>query len=342
MYTPYFYVIKHKASGMLYAGSRCARGCHPDELMKEFGYHTSSSIIHDIIKKEGFGAFEIVEVVTYKNAADAYDHETKFLKENRVRSNPSYFNKHENEFGISYTDEIYQQMMMDKYGYKNAFEVPLVKEKIKDTLQSRFGVDHPSKSTDIIQKKKDNFIKKYGVENPLQVNEIKEKAKKTCLERYGVDNIRKSSQYKEQTKKKNIELYGVENVSQNKEIKLKKAITSMKNYGVSNCSQSEEIKEKKKATSLKKYGVENWRQSDEGRRSTSERNVKMANREIVKKISNLKSEMKLKLKPGWYLKSDEILTELYLTMFNTKKYMDAGVKSINITVDLVNNPRTLL
>lgn len=62
--TPYFYIIKHKPSGMLYAGSRWKKNCHPDELLKPDGYLTSSRIIKEIIKDEGIDSFEVYLILT--------------------------------------------------------------------------------------------------------------------------------------------------------------------------------------------------------------------------------------------------------------------------------------
>ncbi len=38
----YFYIIEHSSTGKLYAGARVAKNCHPNELLKEDGYITSS------------------------------------------------------------------------------------------------------------------------------------------------------------------------------------------------------------------------------------------------------------------------------------------------------------
>ena len=42
---PYFYIIQHKTSKIMYAGSRWIVGCHPDEFMQHKGYSTSSPML---------------------------------------------------------------------------------------------------------------------------------------------------------------------------------------------------------------------------------------------------------------------------------------------------------
>ena len=309
-YIPYFYLIRHTRTGKRYAGSRYGKGANPAEFMTELGYQTSSTIIHKIIAKEGLSAFETLELSPFTTAGEAYNHETVHLVENNARTNPLYYNKHENEFMIRYDNESFKQMMIDKYGHENAFAVPEFQDKIKETLMEKYGVDHPSKSSELLEKKKSNFKKKHGVENPQQVKSIKDQTKKTCVERYGVDNIRKSEKYKDDTKKKIQEKYGVDNVSQSEEIKLEKSKTSFTNYGVENVSQSEVVKDRKKQTLLRNYGVDNWRKTDEGSKASTKQNIDKANRDIVKQITVIRDQRGLKLGRGWYLKSDDVLTKM--------------------------------
>jgi hypothetical protein len=89
IYLPYFYLIKHKSSGKLYAGSRTtpqSKLANPTEFMKPDGYQTSSKIIKEIIKNEGLDAIEILDIVTIEDLripfgiSDIHQYETWFLK----------------------------------------------------------------------------------------------------------------------------------------------------------------------------------------------------------------------------------------------------------------------
>ncbi len=91
---PYTYLIRHKESGNLYHGSRTAKNCHPDELLKENGYHSSSKIIKEMIKEQGLEAFEIVNIEVYSDIREARLAEEKYHKEYDVRGNVYYFNQH--------------------------------------------------------------------------------------------------------------------------------------------------------------------------------------------------------------------------------------------------------
>ena len=57
---PYFYIIQHKTSKKMYAGSKWAVGCNPSTFMIPNGYTTSSAPINSIIDLEGFDSFVIL------------------------------------------------------------------------------------------------------------------------------------------------------------------------------------------------------------------------------------------------------------------------------------------
>lgn len=72
MTTPYTYQIAFEPfgpdfEGVHYVGSRSRKGCHPDELLKPYGYHTSSKIVKKLIKEYGLGCFRIVNVKTHED-----------------------------------------------------------------------------------------------------------------------------------------------------------------------------------------------------------------------------------------------------------------------------------
>ncbi len=92
---PYTYLIKHTKSGNLYHGSRSNKsGCHPEELLKENGYTTSSKIIKEIIKNEGLNSFEIIEITIHSSPKEAIIAEEQYHKLYDVAGNVYYFNQH--------------------------------------------------------------------------------------------------------------------------------------------------------------------------------------------------------------------------------------------------------
>lgn len=71
---PYYYIIKHKPSGKLYAGSQYGKNSHPDNLLKI--YFTSSKLVKELIEKDGIDSFEI-QIIDCR--PDAREHEQKYL-----------------------------------------------------------------------------------------------------------------------------------------------------------------------------------------------------------------------------------------------------------------------
>ena len=117
IYTPYFYIIQHIESKKLYAGSRYASGCHPDEFMQPNGYQTSSNTIKSIIEQEGLLSFSILRIDTYCDNIHPYDYESLFLQHLDCAKSPNWYNGHNND-GISYRTEYYDAIMIKKYGAK--------------------------------------------------------------------------------------------------------------------------------------------------------------------------------------------------------------------------------
>ncbi len=87
---PYFYIIRHKETGKYYAGSRTAKNFKPNELLKEGGYHTSSTIVKEIISTTGLNSFEVVRIKTFDTPSEAYDYETRFLKKINAANNKNF------------------------------------------------------------------------------------------------------------------------------------------------------------------------------------------------------------------------------------------------------------
>jgi len=71
---PYYYLIRHKPSGKLYAGSQYGRNSDPNNLLET--YFTSSKLVKDLIEKDGVDSFEI-EYIDCR--PDAREYEQKYL-----------------------------------------------------------------------------------------------------------------------------------------------------------------------------------------------------------------------------------------------------------------------
>ena len=98
---PYFYIIKHIASGAYYAGYKCRK---PNSLafMKTGGYQTSSKTVKNIIEREGLDSFRIVRIHHFETKEEVFEYETQFLKKVCVPYNPRFLNQHvANNFGMA-------------------------------------------------------------------------------------------------------------------------------------------------------------------------------------------------------------------------------------------------
>ena len=142
MTQPYFYIIEHIPTGKKYAGSRWMKNCHPSEFMKLDGYTTSSSYVNDIIKTEGIGAFNILEVIPMDNP---YEYETRFLQENSCASSECWINLHNNDnVPPPYGSVEFKDIMMKKYGVTHNTYIPEVREQMTKK-QKEFIKNNPDK-----------------------------------------------------------------------------------------------------------------------------------------------------------------------------------------------------
>jgi len=203
-HTPYFYIIEHTPSGMKYAGSRWAKGCHPSELLQPKGYRTSSVRVHRLIDSSGLSSFKILEIVTADCVCVPFGfphilyYESWFLQTNNCAASSEWINCHNNT---------------------NTRE---------EVCMKAFGEMNPMKDPVIVQKSKENSIKgtldKYSVPYILQVPEIKKKQQETCnatvMNKYGVRNVFQLQEVKEKSKETNISKYGVDNPSRTDERRL--------------------------------------------------------------------------------------------------------------------------
>lgn len=102
--------------------------------------------------------------------------------------------------------------LLNKYGYKNASQIPDVKEKKKESSQKRYGVDNVSQADEVKSKREETFLKKYNVKNPMFHEDFKKKLIETNNMRYGVDNPFQNEEIKKKAKMAVFEKYGVENI----------------------------------------------------------------------------------------------------------------------------------
>ena len=191
----YFYIIQHKTTKKLYAGSKWAKGCNPNTFMIPNGYTTSSPTINSIIENEGLDSFYILRIDTNLDGLSSYDYETLFLQCNDCANSSDWYNGHNNTgmaFGLPSFQEKSKQTCLEKYGVENAIQSQLIKEKSKQTCLSKYGVEYGLQSSIIREKSKNTMLDKYGVEYPCQNPTIQEKNKQTCLENSGYDNPSKN------------------------------------------------------------------------------------------------------------------------------------------------------
>lgn len=92
-------------------------------------------------------------------------------------------------------------LLLEKHGVINVFQLDSVKSKSKETLEEKYGVSNISQLDACKQKKSETCLENYGVDNPMKSEEIRDSAKQTMLEKYGVDNISKSPQHREMINK---------------------------------------------------------------------------------------------------------------------------------------------
>ena len=122
-----------------------------------------------------------------------------------------------------------KEVVLDKYGVENVFQMKEIKHKIQSTNLLKYGVKNPLQTEKIRNKTKQTCIEKYGVENPSQSKDIKLKMEKTCIEKYGVSNPLKSNTVREKVKQYYLNNYGVEYPHQISEIAEKAHRNSYRN-----------------------------------------------------------------------------------------------------------------
>ena len=271
--TPYFYIIRHTETKIMYAGSRWAKKCHPSELLQPHGYQTSSKTINDIIAEHGLSIFEIIRIDTNLDGFSAYDYETGFLQACDCMNSKDWYNGNNNDIPTTYGTDAFKKLMLEKYGVENANDIPGSMEKIKAANMEKYGVENVSQVAEFKEKARKTNIERYGCENPMQNSTVKEKLVTTCLEKYGVAYTTQVPEMREKSKQTNLERYGVENPFQLEEFQKKAKQTIIERYGVENPFQLEEFQEKAKQTNIERYGVEHAFQAEQFKEKIKQTNI---------------------------------------------------------------------
>ena len=111
-----------------------------------------------------------------------------------------------------------KEVVLNKYGVENVFQLKEIKYKIQTTNLLKYGVLNPNQNQEIRNKTKNTCFEKYGVDSPLKSKDVKLKIEKTCIEKYGVNNPLKSNIIRDKAKQYYLTKYGVEFNSQVPEI----------------------------------------------------------------------------------------------------------------------------
>ena len=134
-----------------------------------------------------------------------------------------------------------QEVILQKYGVSNIFQLQEIQNKAKQTIFDRYGVSNVSQSNEIQEKIKQNNLEKYGVKSTSQLDITKQKAKETSLMRYGVEYPMQTIEFQKKFEVASYKKYGVRRPTQNKEIRNKVKHTDFIRYGVEFPTQNKDI-----------------------------------------------------------------------------------------------------
>lgn len=305
IYTPYFYIIQDTRNGMYYAGAKWGKDADPATFMVDGGYITSSGVIKYIVEQHTVNVFTVRVLRVFDTAYEAWHYETRFLRKVRAKTNPVFYNMHEND------------------GRMNL-------NKVRDVMIEKYGVENPMQSTEIQEKRKLLSLEKHGVDHYSKTTQYREKYSETCMSRFGTDNPFKSEAVKEKIRGHNIEKYGVPYLTGTREHREVSVATWMRKHGVDNPFKSETVKEKIKNSNRcargydyptqsplvrqkirkiveEKYSVSNVSQIPEVKQRVRVKRQERVEREIVKQIKRYRDLYKCSLQKSWVFKSDEWL-----------------------------------
>jgi hypothetical protein len=296
MKLPYFYIIQHKVSKMLYAGSHWAKTADSEKFMTKNNYTTSSTIVNTIIDESGLDSFEIVQLLNERECGiDVYQYETLFLQRNNIAKRSNWLNQHNNDgfTSTAYGTEKFKNLMILFYGVEHALQNrelfqklidttierfniypamnnPDVRSKFKNTMVERYGVEWAAHSAELLEARFKTNIEKFGNKCPLTHPEVAAKRKATWDKKYGENKTPLSSP---EVMAKLIltceERFGGHQM-RNAEVLQARKQTNLDRYGFEEVTMSPIMKEKSKATLLEKYGVDNYSKTPERKKAISE------------------------------------------------------------------------
>lgn len=79
--------------------------------------------------------------------------------------------------------------LINKYGYPNASQIPVIKERKNLTNLKRYGTVIPLLNSKVRQKADATLLQNFGTTNPNQLQSIKQKIRSTNLKRRGVPYV---------------------------------------------------------------------------------------------------------------------------------------------------------
>ncbi len=96
---PYTYIVRIIPTGQFYYGYRGRKGCHPDELGRE--YFSSSKLLLEMVSRYGPESFVWQVRRTFAAASEARAWERRFLQKVNARHNPAFLNQSNGGAGFS-------------------------------------------------------------------------------------------------------------------------------------------------------------------------------------------------------------------------------------------------
>ena len=225
-----------------------------DLLVDEYN---SGAFLSDLSQKYGIPIGDITRIFDLKNIKRRSPHEnTKLFNDTKLKNIIKEKYGVENVFQLSETKEKIKKTNLEKYGAEYYSQTEECKEKVKQTFLDNYGTTNVFSSDYGKKKIKESLIKNFGsLENAYSYRN--EKSKESILEKYGsIENYYELRN--EKLREACLNKYGVENVFQLSEVKEKIKKTNLEKYGCENPLQNDSIKEKVKQTCLEKYGVDNF------------------------------------------------------------------------------------
>jgi hypothetical protein len=155
-----------------------------------------------------------------------------------------------------------EQTNLERYGFKNPGQSPVVQEKVKKTNLEKFGVEHPAQNPEIFNKMVKTNLERIGAPTPFHSKEIQDQIKQQNLENLGVKYPFQSPTIQDKVKATFIEVFGVSNPRQDPSISKQIETTNLERYGAISPFGSKDIQKKIKENNLIEYGYEYPCQSD--------------------------------------------------------------------------------